>query len=128
MDAKTADHAPPLFRLEGVDRSFQMGEVQVRALADVNLEIATGELLVILGPSGSGKSTLLNLIGGMDRPTHGHVWHRHTHRASINDDALTEYRRKTHWAENPFSAQRLSSRVPRSVVLITAAGSVAASG
>jgi putative ABC transport system ATP-binding protein len=88
----TQDQA--LLRIEDVDRVFRMGEVEVHALADVNLSIEAGEFTVILGPSGSGKSTLLNLIGGMDRPTGGQVWHRQTDISGIDDDALTEYRRE----------------------------------
>ena len=64
------DHAPFL-SVTGVGRTFGAGDAQVIALADVDVEIATGEFTVILGPSGSGKSTLLNLLGGMDRPSTG---------------------------------------------------------
>jgi putative ABC transport system ATP-binding protein len=83
----------PLIRIEGASRIFRMGEVEVSALAGINLEIAAGELMVILGPSGSGKSTLLNLIGGMDRPSAGHVWYDGTDLSRADDDALTRYRR-----------------------------------
>jgi putative ABC transport system ATP-binding protein len=84
----------PLLRLEGAGRTFRMGEVEVRALADVDLAIPRGELLVILGPSGSGKSTLLNLVGGLDRPTSGRVWHRQDDLAGMSDAQLTDYRRE----------------------------------
>lgn len=84
----------PLLRIEDVHRVFHMGEVDVPALADASLTIAEGEFMVILGPSGSGKSTLLNLIGGMDRPTKGHVWHHNTDLSVIDDAAMTEYRRR----------------------------------
>jgi len=95
MSTTVATSAPPLLRIVGVHRIFRMGEVEVPALTDVDLTINQGDLMVILGPSGSGKSTLLNLIGGMDRPTHGHVWHHDTDLAAIDDAALTDYRRKT---------------------------------
>lgn len=84
----------PVLRIEGVSRVFRMGEVEVPALIDVDLTIEPGEFLVILGPSGSGKSTLLNLIGGMDRPTTGSVWHHDTDLSGLDDRALTEYRRE----------------------------------
>lgn len=84
----------PLLRLEKASRVFRMGEVKVPALADAELTIQTGEFLVILGPSGSGKSTLLNLIGGIDRPTAGRIWHRDTDLSNLDDDALTGYRRE----------------------------------
>ena len=62
--------------MERASRVFRMGEVEVPALVDVDLAVSAGEMLVILGPLGSGKSTLLNLVGGMDRPMWGQVWHR----------------------------------------------------
>ena len=83
----------PLLRIEHAGRIFGMGEVEVAALADVDLTIEAGEFLVILGPSGSGKSTLLNLIGGTDRPTSGQVWHDQRDLSVLSDDDLTEYRR-----------------------------------
>ena len=83
-----------LLRIEQASRVFRMGEVEVPALIDVDLEIELGEFLVILGPSGSGKTTLLNLIGGMDRPTHGRVWYGEQELGTLRDDALTNYRRE----------------------------------
>ncbi len=55
----------------GLTRRFGRGPNAVEALKDVDLDVAAGELLMIMGPSGGGKSTLLNLIGGIDRPTSG---------------------------------------------------------
>ena len=60
-----------MISLAGLERIFQVGDQQVRALRDINLEIAAGEYLSIMGPSGSGKSTLLNIIGLLDRATSG---------------------------------------------------------
>ncbi|HEX6136882.1 MAG TPA: ABC transporter ATP-binding protein [Casimicrobiaceae bacterium] len=70
-----------------------MGEVEVRALRDVDLEIFEGEFVVLLGPSGSGKSTLLNILGGLDRPTSGTASWRDHDLAVADDDMLTRYRR-----------------------------------
>lgn len=57
--------------LSGITRIFQMGDQEVRALSGINLKIASGEYVSIMGPSGSGKSTLLNIIGLLDRPDIG---------------------------------------------------------
>jgi len=62
---------PTMVKLEGVSRRYQVGESEVYALRDVDLEVDQGEFVVVLGPSGSGKSTLLNIIGALDTPTGG---------------------------------------------------------
>ena len=60
-----------MIRLTAISRVFHMGDQEVRALNDINLEIASGEYVSIMGPSGSGKSTLLNVVGLLDRPSSG---------------------------------------------------------
>ncbi len=60
-----------MIRLEGVSRIYDLGEVQIAALAEVNLGIERGEFLTVMGPSGSGKSTLLHILGMLDSPTQG---------------------------------------------------------
>jgi putative ABC transport system ATP-binding protein len=70
-----------------------MGEVAVQALRGVDLDIAEGEFIVLLGPSGSGKSTLLNILGGLDVPTAGHVVYRGRDLTEAGEKELTEYRR-----------------------------------
>src|SRR5262245_13534573 len=73
---REAASTPPVFRMEGVGKTYRMGEVEVQALRGIDFELAEGELLVLLGPSGSGKSTLLNILGGLDVPTSGRVFFR----------------------------------------------------
>jgi putative ABC transport system ATP-binding protein len=63
-----------VIRLVGLVRRYTMGAETVAAVAGVDLEIAYGEFVALMGASGSGKSTLLHLIGGLDRPTAGEVW------------------------------------------------------
>ncbi len=82
-----------LMRLNGVTRTYHMGEVTVNALGETSLDIYQGEIVVILGPSGSGKSTLLNIMGGMDLPTAGDVFFDNDNLGLANDNQLTRYRR-----------------------------------
>ena len=69
----TTAGVPPLIRLRGVTRRYEVGGGTVTALADVDLAIAVGEFVVVLGPSGSGKTTLLNLVGALDVPSAGTI-------------------------------------------------------
>ena len=68
------DENRTVVRTQDVKKTFVMGELEVHALRGVDLEIYTGEYLSIMGPSGSGKSTLFNMIGGLDKPSHGKVY------------------------------------------------------
>ena len=61
-------------KTEKVDKIYKLGGRQVRALSDVNLKIERGDFVSIMGPSGSGKTTLLNVLGCLDKPTHGKVY------------------------------------------------------
>jgi putative ABC transport system ATP-binding protein len=63
----------PLIELTGVEKAYRMGKVDYVALRGVDLRIADGEMVALVGPSGSGKSTILNIITGIDRPTAGSV-------------------------------------------------------
>ena len=63
----TAVATQPIIELEDVTRIYDLGKVQVPALAGVNLQVAGGEFLAIIGPSGSGKSTMMNILGCLDR-------------------------------------------------------------
>ena len=63
-----------IIRVVGVTKAFTLGKLPVQVLKGVDLSVATGEYLSIMGPSGSGKSTLFNIIGGLDKPTSGRVF------------------------------------------------------
>lgn len=82
-----------VFEVRGLCKVYHMGDVEVHALRDVDLDLYEGELAVLLGASGSGKSTLLNIIGGLDTPTSGTVVFRDHVLTEADDAALTEYRR-----------------------------------
>jgi putative ABC transport system ATP-binding protein len=82
-----------VFRTEGITKIYASGELEVRALDGVDLDLFTGEMTVLLGPSGSGKSTLLNILGGLDHVTSGRVWFRDTELTGMGDRGLTRYRR-----------------------------------
>lgn len=85
----------PLFRARGLTKIYSSGDVEVRALDWVDLDLFAGELVVLLGPSGSGKSTLLNILGGLDVPTEGTLTYRGEDLTQADEQALTQYRRNT---------------------------------
>lgn len=82
-----------MIRLENIERVFQVGDERVHALRHVNLTVAAGDYLSIMGPSGSGKSTLLNIIGLLDRPDKG-IYHLEDRDATdLSDRQQAELRR-----------------------------------
>jgi putative ABC transport system ATP-binding protein len=91
--ALTPQPRPIVFRAHGVTKVYHMGEVDVQALAGVDMDLAESEFLVLLGPSGSGKSTLLNILGGLDIPTSGSVYYRGRDLTGADERELTQYRR-----------------------------------
>ena len=91
IDAPTTQE--PVFSARGVTKDYHMGEVTVRALRGVDLDLYAGEFVVLLGPSGSGKSTLLNILGGLDVPSDGSVHYRDRELTNFDDNDLTRYRR-----------------------------------
>jgi putative ABC transport system ATP-binding protein len=82
------------YDLRGVTKIYGSGDAVVSALAGVDLTIAEGEMIVLLGPSGSGKSTLLNILGGLDGPTGGSVRFRGEELAGMDEAGLTLFRRR----------------------------------
>jgi len=83
-----------VFRASRLRKVYGEGVTEVVALDDVDLVIARGEFLVLLGPSGSGKSTLLNILGGLDVPSSGEVWFDDHRLDGADEAALTRYRRE----------------------------------
>ncbi len=83
-----------VFETRGLTKVYGMGEVQVHALRGIDIELYTGELVVLLGASGSGKSTLVNILGGLDTATAGKVFYRGMDLTQAGDRELTEYRRR----------------------------------
>jgi putative ABC transport system ATP-binding protein len=87
-------HAKPVILSGcGLSKSYQMGDVLVQALREVDFALHERELVVLLGPSGSGKSTLLNILGGLDTPTSGKVAYRDEDLSRADEPQLTRYRR-----------------------------------
>jgi putative ABC transport system ATP-binding protein len=89
-----ASHQTRVFHATGLCKTYLMGEIEVHALRDVDLDIFEREFVVLLGPSGSGKSTLLNILGGLDTPTSGQAWWRDHNLVCADDAELTRYRRE----------------------------------
>jgi len=84
-----------LLRLENVCKIYQMGEVNVTALKDINLEIEKGDFVAIVGTSGSGKSTMMNLIGCLDIPSEGRILLKNQDISKLSESNLASFRGKT---------------------------------
>ncbi len=87
--------AEPLVRLEEVTKVYWMGDVELRALAGVTLELQPGEFTAIMGASGSGKSTMMNLLGCLDRPTSGRYLLEGREISRLDNDQLAALRNRT---------------------------------
>ena len=83
-----------VFTARALTKTYSSGEVEVRALRGLDLDISAGEVVVLLGPSGSGKSTLLNILGGLDHATSGSLLFKDIELTRLADRALTAYRRR----------------------------------
>ena len=84
-----------VFEARGLTKVYRTGEVEVRALRGVDLDLYAGEFAVFLGPSGSGKSTLFNILGGLDRATSGSAKFNGLELTGLDERKLTQYRRRS---------------------------------
>ena len=82
-----------MITLEAIERIFQVGEQQVHALRNINLQVNQAEYIAIMGPSGSGKSTLLNIMGLLDRPNSGHYYLAQRDMMELTDNEQAQVRR-----------------------------------
>ena len=81
-----------MINVVGVNKSFSLGDQTVHALRNINLTIARGEYLSVMGPSGSGKSTLLNLLGLLDRPDNGQYFLNDTETVALTEEERARLR------------------------------------
>lgn len=84
----------PVFKVEGVEKEYKVGDVPVLALRGMSLEVNEGEFVALMGPSGSGKSTLLHLMGLLDVPTRGKISFLGLPTEGMSDRSLTDARRR----------------------------------
>jgi putative ABC transport system ATP-binding protein len=84
----------PLLRVQGVERSFQVGHQKLHVLKGIHMELHPNKLIMLRGRSGSGKTTLLNMLGGLDVPDQGEIMFMNHRLHMLNDDERTQIRRK----------------------------------
>jgi len=128
-----------VIELEAVTKTYRMGKVEVNALRGIDLVVAEGEFVAIMGASGSGKSTLMNIIGCLDVPTSGRYLLDHTDVAKLDDDRLAAIRNRKigfvfqsfnliprttalHNVEMPLIYAGASARKERSLAALSAVG------
>ncbi len=85
-------HAPPLIRIRNLRKGYVRGGQAIPVLLDIELDVAQGEFVALMGPSGSGKSTLLNLIAGIDKPSAGTIEIAGINIARLSEGALADWR------------------------------------
>ncbi len=95
LSATKASESPHFISLTKVDKFYQSGKIETRALENVNFTIEEGDFVIVVGPSGAGKTTILNIMGGLDAPTAGEVIIDHRDIATYSPRELSLYRRNT---------------------------------
>jgi len=87
-----SDAGAPLIRIRGLAKSYHRGEQDIAVLLGIDLDVAAGEFVALMGPSGSGKSTLLNLIAGIDQPSAGTIQIGGVDIATLGEGGLADWR------------------------------------
>jgi len=83
-----------MIELKSIRKTYRQGSTAIHALDGIDLHVAQGEFIAIMGPSGSGKSTLLNVLGGLDRPDSGHYRLAQDEISALDDDAASDVRNR----------------------------------
>ena len=89
------DTGASVLRASGLRKEYGKGEGLVRAVDEIDLDVASGETVAVMGPSGCGKSTLLHLLGGLERPSGGELWLASQRVDRLGERALARLRRDT---------------------------------
>ena len=84
----------PHIRVHGLSKVYQSGQAPLVVFSGVDLEVASGEMLALVGESGAGKSTLLHLLGGLDRPSSGTIYYGSTKISELSDSARADFRNR----------------------------------
>lgn len=83
-----------LIDIQNLTKNYAIGEIEIPALYNINLQIDKNEYVAIMGPSGSGKSTLMNILGCLDNPSEGHYYFNNVDVSSLDDDSLSAMRNR----------------------------------
>src|SRR5262245_7201050 len=87
-----ASHSPALVEIRGLSKHYIRGDQLIPVLVDLELDVASGDFVALMGPSGSGKSTLLNLIAGIDKPSAGQILVAGVDIAQLTEGELAAWR------------------------------------
>jgi putative ABC transport system ATP-binding protein len=126
IPAEWEKSSKPVIRVENVSRIYPVGDSSVTALKDISIEVMPGTLAGLRGRSGSGKTTLLNIIGGLDKPTHGEVFLFGEPTAHFtNDEMIQLRRRKIGFVFQSFAIMPMFSAVENVELMLRIAGHMA---